>query len=398
MPVLFLVTFVNLLGFGLIIPLLPFYVERAGAGPEVITLVIALFSLLQFVAGPVIGRLSDRFGRRPVLAWTTAGAVLSHVLLGFADSLWSVIVARSIGGMMAGSVGVIYAYVADVSSGPNRARSMGILSAAFSLGFMLGPGLGGLLAGSELQTANFALPAFSAAGLSAVACAAILIFLPESLKPEHRAVSADATQVPLGARLRVTFSKGTLTELVLLAFLFYVAWSAVLSIFALWMNRVLALGPTNIGVIFMYSGFIGVVCQLALIGPLSNRFGDNTIVVLTVIISGLGLLMLSAATTVTVTILAMTLLSASHSLFTPVGASLVSKEAAPNVRGVVLGVYQSIGSLGRVVGPTFSGTAFAQLGSGAPYLIGAILMAPCLFLALMITRRAGVTEASEGTQ
>ena len=166
MPVLFLVTFVNLLGFGLIIPLLPFYVERAGAGPEVITLVIALFSLLQFVAGPVIGRLSDRFGRRPVLAWTTAGAVLSHVLLGFADSLWSVIVARSIGGMMAGSVGVIYAYVADVSSGPNRARSMGILSAAFSLGFMLGPGLGGLLAGSELQTANFALPAFSAAGLS----------------------------------------------------------------------------------------------------------------------------------------------------------------------------------------------------------------------------------------
>ena len=161
MLVLFLVTFVNLLGFGLLTPLLPFYVERVGGGPELITLIIAVYSGVQFLTGPTIGRLSDRFGRKPVLAWTTAGAAISHVLLGMADSLWLVIVARIIGGIAAANIGVAFAYVTDVSSGAERAKSMGILGSAFSFGFMFGPAMGGVLAGPAFAGVAFAQISYS---------------------------------------------------------------------------------------------------------------------------------------------------------------------------------------------------------------------------------------------
>ena len=387
MLVLFLITFVNLLGFGLIIPLLPFYIERVGGGPEIITLVIALYSLLQFVTAPTIGRLSDRYGRRPVLIWTTVGVILSHVLLGLADSLWLVILARSIGGIAAGNVGVIFAYVADISSGADRAKFMGYLGAAFSLGFMFGPAIGGVLAGTEVETANFMLPAFSAAGLTVVAWLFLLAYLPESLKPEHRSGAAGAGVPPLGAQLRTAFSNRAFTMLSIIALLLYVSWSSLLSIFALWTNRVLELGPRDIGLIFMYSGFVGAVCQLTLIGPLTKRFGEAALLMMTVVAMGAGLWVLADATTVITVLVAMTLLSLSHSLFSPVSASLVSKYALPTERGVLLGVFQGVGSLGRVLGPTFAGAAFVQLGYGSPYMIGALLMVPCVMLAVAVVRR-----------
>jgi len=387
MLTLFLITFVNLLGFGLIIPLLPFYIERVGGGPEIITLVIALYSLVQFLTAPTIGRLSDRYGRRPILIWTTAGVILSHVLLGFADSLWMVILARTIGGIAAGNVGVIFAYVADISSGANRAKFMGYLGSAFSLGFMFGPVIGGVLAGNEVATANFMLPAFSAAGLTVVALLCLLAFLPESLKPEHRSDATGAGALALNTQLRTAFANRTFTMLSIIAALLYVSWSALLSIFALWTNRVLELGPRDIGLIFMYSGFIGAVCQLTLIGPLTKRFGEATLLMMTVIAMGAGLWLMADATTVTAALGAMTLLSLSHSMFSPVSTSMVSKYALPTERGVLLGLFQSVGSLGRILGPAYAGAAFAQLGTGSPYMIGALLMVPCVVLAIAVVRR-----------
>jgi len=391
MLVLFLITFVNLLGFGLIIPLLPFYIERVGGGPEIITLVIALYSLLQLLTAPTIGRLSDRYGRRPVLIWTTAGVILSHVLLGFADSLWLVILARSVGGIAAGNVGVIFAYVTDISSGADRAKFMGYLGAAFSLGFMFGPAIGGVLAGTEVETANFMLPAFSAAGLTVVAWLCLLAFLPESLKPEHRSHAAGNEALPMSVQLRGAFANGTFTMLSIIALLLYVSWSALLSIFALWTNRVLELGPRDIGLIFMYSGFVGAVCQLTLIGPLTKRVGEAALLMMTVVAMGAGLWLMADATTVMAALVAMTLLSLSHSMFSPVSASLVSKYARPTERGVLLGMFQGVGSFGRVLGPAYAGAAFAQLGHGSPYLIGALLMVPCLMLAVAVVRRPAPT-------
>jgi DHA1 family tetracycline resistance protein-like MFS transporter len=380
MPVLFLVTFVNVLGFGLIIPLMPFYIERFGGSPEVVTLIVSLHSLVQFIAAPVLGRLSDRFGRKSILAWTTFGTILSHIVLGFADNLWLVILSRVIGGAMAANLGVCFAYAADITTPEQRPRAMGILSAGFSMGFMFGPGIGGLLAGTDVASANFMLPAFSAAALTLVAWVCILLFLDESMRPEQHAAHEE---IGLAGQLRIMLGVRTLVLIASVSFLLYMAWTVFLAIFALWANRVLDYGPAQIGFMFMYMGMIGVLAQFTLIGPLAKRIGESRLVVCTVLAMGVGLLMMAAATGVYVTLIALTLLSASHSVFTPIVTSVASKEASPRDRGVVLGVMQAIGSLGRVAGPLFSGAAFAQLGYSSPYLIGAAVMIPCLVLALM---------------
>jgi DHA1 family tetracycline resistance protein-like MFS transporter len=387
MVVLFLITFVNLLGFGLLIPLLPFYIERVGGGPEIITLVISLYSLLQFLMAPTIGRLSDRYGRRPLLIATTLLAIVSFVLLGLADSLWLVIVARMIGGIAAANIGVTFAYVSDISSGADRARCMGYVGAAFSLGFMIGPAAGGMLAGDDVATANFMLPAFCAAGLTCVAWVCLLLFLPESLTPEHRSDATGTAAVPFGTQLRAALANNAFVILSLIALFLYVAWSSLFSIFALWTNRVLGLGPREIGLIFMYSGLVGGLCQFTLIGPLTDRFGEAPLLMIVVAAMGAGQWVLAQSTTVVITLVAMTFLTLSHSMFSPVSVSLVSKYARPTERGLLLGLFQSVGSLGRVIGPTYAGAAFAQLGTGSPYLIGSLLMLPCLLLAVVVVRR-----------
>jgi DHA1 family tetracycline resistance protein-like MFS transporter len=392
MPVLFLIIFVNVLGLGLIIPLLPFYVERLGGSPEIVTLIVALYSLLQFLTAPLIGRLSDTYGRRPVLAWTTLGTVLAHVLLGVADSLWLVILARAMGGVMAGNIGVAFAYAADITTPEQRAKAMGILSAAFSLGFMFGPGIGGLLAGADVESANFMLPAFSAAGLTIIAWCGILIFLPESIRPEDQLAQQSAPKVSMARQIRVTFSDPTLASMAVISFLFYMAWTLFLAIFALWANRVLQHGPAEIGFLFMYSGMIGAAAQFTIIGPLVKRIGELNVVLWAVIGMIIGLLAMTIATTMVTTLIAMTLLSAAHSIFTPIVTAIASRESSPRDRGIVLGAFQSIGGLGRVAGPLFSGAAFAQLGYSSPFQIGAAIMVPCIVLTIIAVRRRDKPE------
>ncbi|NND37091.1 MAG: MFS transporter [Gammaproteobacteria bacterium] len=387
MLALFLVTFVNVLGFGLIIPILPFYIERVGGGAEIVTLVVALYSLLQFLAAPTIGKLSDRHGRRPVLIWTTAAIIVAHVLLAFADSLWLVIFARCLSGVAAGNVGVIFAYVTDVSSGADRAKSMGYIGASFSLGFMVGPAIGGLLAGTDVETANFMVPALTAAGLTVIALGCLLVLLPESLQAEDRSHVDGKRPLPIGQQLRTAFANRTFAMLSIIAFLLYVAWTSLLSIFALWTNRVLELGPRDIGLIFMYTGLIGAVCQLGLIGPLTRWLGEATLLMLNVVVMGVGLWLMADATTLIAALVAMTLLSTAHGIFSPVSTSLVSRYARPTERGVLLGFFQSVGGFGRVVGPAYAGAAFVQLGTGSPFLIGALLMVPCVLLAVAVIRR-----------
>jgi DHA1 family tetracycline resistance protein-like MFS transporter len=367
--------------------LLPFYVERLGGSPEAVTLIIALYALLQFLTAPLIGRLSDTYGRRPVLAWTTLGTVLAHVLLGMADSLWLVILARSMGGIMAGNVGVAFAYAADITTPEQRAKAMGILSAAFSLGFMFGPGIGGLLAGSEVESANFMLPAFSAAGLTIIAWCGILLFLPESVRTEDQLAHRDSPKVSMGKQIRITFNAPTLASMAVISFLFYMAWTVFLAIFALWANRVLDHGPAEIGFIFMYSGLVGAISQFTMIGPLAKRFGELNVVLFTVVAMIIGLLVMAAATTVMTTVIAITLLSAAHSIFTPIVTTIASRQSSPRDRGVILGVFQSVGGLGRVAGPLFSGAAFAQLGYSSPFQIGAAIMVPCVILTIIAVRR-----------
>ena len=388
MPVLFFVTFVNVLGFGLIVPVLPFVIERLGGGPEQVTLIVALYSALQFLTAPIMGRLSDRFGRRPLLAWTMAGAVVSHLILAMADSVWLIVFSRAVAGAMAGNLGLTFAYVSDTTPPEQRAKSLGLLSAAVGMGFMFGPGLGGLMAGNDIATANFVRPALTAAGLSLLALISIVMFLAESLRDADRLKNFAGDIVDFAPYLRVRTLDAGLGMLGLVAFLFYGAWTMFLAIFALWADRSLSMGPTEIGFMFMYSGFIGTIVQITLIGPLSKRFSEVSLLTSGTLLLGIGLLGLAVNQTFLMCAVAVTVMTVAHAIFSPVITSTVSKLAPPAERGTVIGMFQGFGALGRVVGPALSGFGFASLGINSPFQIGAAVMLPCVLVALATRRRA----------
>src|SRR5580700_89560 len=178
MPILFLIVFVDLVGFGLIIPLLPFYAERFGASPQQVTILMAVYSLMAMLAAPVWGRLSDRIGRRPVLMASMLAAALAYLWLGLASALWMLFAARAFAGACAGNIAAAQAYIADVTPPERRARGMGMIGAAFGLGFIIGPALGGALAGNDLATADLRTPGLIAAALSAIACLGVIVLLP----------------------------------------------------------------------------------------------------------------------------------------------------------------------------------------------------------------------------
>ena len=386
MMILFLIVFVDLIGFGIMVPLLPFYVERVGAGPEVITITLGLYSLFQFIAAPLWGRLSDRYGRKPILAWTLSGFVISYVVLGFAESLWLVVAARIFGGLMAGNISTAFAYVSDITTPENRAKGMGLLGAAFGLGFIFGPVIGGLLAGSETSTANFLLPALAAASLTTVALLGVVFILPESLSQDVRDQIRNKPRRSLKVKLQTAFGRRALILLVIIGFTLTMAWALLEVTLALWVNRILGFGPRDIGLTLAYVGVVGVIIQGGLIGPLTKKFGERILVASAVAFLLSGYVVLAAASDIYVLIAAMTLLAIGNGLSNPSLSSLVSKEASATERGSVLGVYQGAASLARFVGPLYAGFVFAQFGPAYPFVIAAACMIPALVFVFLLPR------------
>src|SRR5689334_13595048 len=254
MLVLFLIAFVDLVGFGIVIPLLPFYGERFGASPEVITLLMATFSLCQFIGAPLWGRLSDRLGRRPVLVVSLAFSVLSYLMLGFAHALWMLFAARALAGLTAGNIAAAQAYIADVTTPDNRAKGMGLIGAAFGLGFIAGPAIGGLMAGASADRANLLAPALLAAGLSGTALLGTLLLLKESLTPEMRVRLSTVRRMGRVEAARRFLARVTLGRLILLGFLMVASFAAMESTFALWAQHVFGYGPSHTGMLFAYVG------------------------------------------------------------------------------------------------------------------------------------------------
>jgi DHA1 family tetracycline resistance protein-like MFS transporter len=380
---LFLIVFVNILGFGIVIPLLPFYALRVGAGPELVTIIIGLYSLMQFLTSPFLGRLSDKYGRRPILMWTLAFSIISYIMLGIADSLEMLIASRIIGGAVAGNLATAFAYVTDVTTPANRAKSMGMLGASFSMGFVFGPAIGGFLAGNELETANFLLPALVATGLTLVAFIGVIFVLPESLSAEIRAKFAATPRQTVGEQLRTAFSRRVLVALSGLGFLGMVCWSVMEGTFTMWANDTLKMGPRDIGIIFGYTGILAALVQGGGIGPLVKRFGERALVGVTVIFYGIGFAWLATVDSVGMMYAAMTMLALGNGIFNPTMSSLVSKEAAETERGAVLGTYQGAGALGRITGPAVAGVIYANLGPSAPFYLSALVAVPAAAMLLM---------------
>jgi len=387
MPILFLITFMDLVGFGLLIPLLPFYVLRVGATAEVVTLVLGLYSVGQLIAAPVWGKLSDRLGRKPVLAVTSFGLALSFLMLAYADTLWLLIFSRLFGGLMAGNIAAAQAYISDITTPATRARGMGLLGAAFGLGFIFGPAIGGVLGGHDVASADFTSPALAAAAVTFVAAVGVMLFLKESLSPDMRAAQRDLPAIPFGGRLRAAFSRKVLAMLIAGSFLTVTAWALFETVFALWANAVLAYGPAQIGYVLTFMGVISVIVQGGAIGTLTRRFGERTLALAALVLLIVGYAALALASNQSAMLGACAVLALGSALFTPSLSSLVSQEAGEHERGAVLGVYQGATALSRVVGPAFSGLVFAKIGQAAPFLVAAALVLPALGLLMLVRAR-----------
>ena len=388
MALLFLIVFINLVGFGIIIPLMPFYVLHLGAGPELIMLIFSVYSGTQFLTAPFLGRLSDRYGRKPILAVTLFGAFLSYIILAYADSLWMLVLSRFIGGAMAGNLGIAYAYVTDITTPENRSKGMGLMGAAFGLGFIFGPVIGGVLAGPEVETANYFLPAIASGALTLVAFIGVLTILPESLSTDARQRVADKPAIPIFTHMWTVLSRPALAMLVGMGFLFVTAWALLESIMGFFADARFDYGPEALGYLTAWMGIIGVIVQGGLIGPLTKRFGEYRLVVAALVLGFAGFTAFATAFSLAQLLVALTLLGISSGLFNPNASSLVSKESTEADRGIVLGIYQGAGSLGRVVGPAFAGPVFAFSGVAVPFFIAAALMVPAMILILLAIQRS----------
>lgn len=370
MHILFLIVLVDLIGFGLVIPLLPFYAVQFHASPQEVTVLMAVFSLMSMLTAPVWGRLSDRIGRRPVLMVSMGAAALAYLWMGFASALWMLFAARALAGACAGNIAAAQAYIADVTPPEKRARGMGMIGAAFGVGFIIGPALGGVVAGHDLATADLRTPGLIACGLSLIAFLGVFFVLKESLPaglpPRPRRSRIEA--------LRAAVARKALARLLLVFFLAILAFAGMEATFALWAMAQFGWGPAQIGYVFAYIGVLTAVMQGGLIGRLTARFGEERLLIVGLTLIALGLALLTFAHDLALLLAAVTGLALGLGAMQPSLNSLISRRAGAEEQGEVMGVAQSIGSLSRVLGPLLAGALFAGLGRDSPFLVGTLLV------------------------
>jgi MFS family permease len=382
-PALFLIVVIDLIGFGLVIPLLPFYAVRFDASPQQVTALVAAYSLAQLLTAPLWGKLSDRIGRRPVLLASLAASACAYLWLGAASALWMLFGARAFAGACAGNIAAAQAYVADVTGPEERARGMGLIGAAFGLGFMIGPALGGLLAGTNPETADLETPAWAASGLSLLALLGVIFMLPESLPSERRGVAVIRSRV--NAVWNV-LQRPVLSRLVLINFLVILAFAGMQSVFAIWAMPQLGWGPSQVGYVFAYVGAASAILQGGLIGRLARCFGEERLLLCGLALVTAGLLAMPFAHGLPILVAAVTGLALGTGLTQPAINSLISRRAGQEEQGEVMGVAQSVASLARVIGPFVAGFSFASFGRNSPYFLAALSVAVTLLPAFKLPR------------
>ena len=378
---LFLIVFVDLLGFGIILPLFPFVAERMGADPWLVTFGGAgVYALAQVFAAPFWGRFSDSYGRRLILLLSTAGAVAGYLWMGFAGSLAMLIASRAFSGVMSGNISAAFAYVADVTGPGERAKGLGMIGAAFGLGFMFGPAIGGLLGGEDPETMNFLLPALVAAGLSALAFLGTLFFLRESLPPAERRPWRNRRR-GFQSPFATVAGRPVLLGVIAAVFLIGVGGTTLQSIFPVWGPDVLGLSPRDVGLVFFAMGLVGVTVQGMLVGRVVVRFGEKSVLYASAAAHAIGYTVMGLAWNHVSLALGAACFAAGHASFNTTASSLLSLEAGPGEKGAVLGAMQAASAASRIAGPATSGAVYSALGPQSPFIVGALLLVPAvLFL------------------
>lgn len=382
LAVLLLVVFVNLVGFGVVIPLLPFYATAMDAAPWQVTTMFAAYSLGQFFGEPFWGRLSDRIGRRPVLIVTILANTLAYVALAFAPNIWVAMAVRLVGGFGGGNISTIQGYMADVTPPEKRAGRLGLLGSAFGAGFVIGPSLGGVLAHPGLGRLGFQIPLFFAAAMAALAALGVFLFVAESRAPSAPGVRQPGRREALGAAA----AHPVLSRVLLVTLVSTGAFAGMESIFGLWTNARFGWGPRQVGFCFAVIGVIASLGQGLLTGRLARRFGEGRVLTTGLAIIAVSLLITPFAPHPSLAIVAVGCTAFGQSLVFPCVAALISRASPPDRQGQMLGLNMAAGSLARIGGPLLAGPLFG-LAAGGPYWFGAALMIPAIGLALVIVQR-----------
>jgi DHA1 family multidrug resistance protein-like MFS transporter len=387
---LFFTMLVIMIGFGIIIPIMPFYVEHFGAGGSEMGLMFAVFSIMQFLSSPFWGNLSDRYGRRRILMIGVLGNAASLVVIGLANSFWVMFASRAVEGLLSSAtLPTAMAYISDSTSEDERGGGMGLIGAAMGVGMILGPGIGGWLAGDSLSR-----PFFLAAGMSLLSLLMIVLVLPESLPQEKRsgahspATGPDQTSTnphqagPRRPQLVVMWQAllGPLGFLLFLAFMVNFALANFEGIFGLYADQRLGYGPQQVGSILMVIGVISSVVQLLLTGPATRRLGEPLTIQLSLIASAFGFLLMALVTRDALVVLTVGFFVFANAMLRPAIMSLTSKLARGG-QGMALGLNNAFQSLGRVVGPLWAGLTF-DYNLLLPYLSAAVILTGTFIYAL----------------
>jgi len=385
--IIFFTVLVNMVGFGVVIPVLPFYATHYGASPAQIGWLFGIFSLAQFVFSPVLGRVSDRFGRRPVLILSTLGTAAGFLMMGLGGSLAMLFAGRIVDGISGGSLGTAQAYVADITTPEERSKAMGLIGAAFGLGFIFGPALGGW------TSAQFghAAPMLLAGGLAAANAVLIFFLLPESLDPGKRGARSGEKLFPGMLRhVRPAPYAAALATY----FAMIVGFSMMTAVFALFVAKRHGFDEKATGYLFAMLGLIGVVIQGGLIGPLVRRLGEARTATLGTAFLVAGLFAAPLVPDLPGLLVACAAIAAGNSLVNPVLPSIASQAADAEWQGRALGVLQSAASLARWIGPVLGGwlLLFDEPGpvedfARTPLWAGSAVLAAAFFLSLWLPRR-----------
>ena len=374
--ILFLTVFVDLLGFGIVIPFLPMFAERLGISAFGIGWILAIYSLAQLLCAPVLGRISDRVGRRPIIMVGLLGSSISYLIYGFAGSFTMLLISRAIHGACAATVPTAQAYIADTTTDEGRARGMGLIGAAFGLGFVLGPAIGGVLGHASLK-----VPVFFAAALTF----ANLIFasqrLPESHQPQPGAPLALGTLAEPLLSLPSQLFGHHLARLFGIAFLLTFALAGLEATFTLMVPALYGYGPAALGLLLGYAGLTQALTQGWILRKIVHRVGEAMLIVIGLVALAIGMFPMGMFANLDGLLVLLALVSMGYGLASPSVASLISRRTGQHRQGEVLGVNQSAMSLARIFGPIAGASIYGMMGPAAPYIGGAIVAVAALVLA-----------------
>jgi multidrug resistance protein len=365
--IVFTTVVIDLVGFGIVLPILPLWAESFGASPTVIGALTASYAVAQLLFAPLWGRLSDRYGRRPVILASLAGSAVAALLIGLAWTLVLLWVARVLQGVAGASYAAAQAYVADVTTARERARGMGLIGAAFGLGFILGPAIGAVFSAVDAR-----LPFFVAAALAALNLLIAYRRLPESLRP-----GAPRAPTPRLELVRRALASRELGPLVWLSFIATFAFVAMEATFALFGERRFDYGAVEIGVLFTFIGVMAAVSQGLLVGRAVERLGEGRVMIAGLVGTAAGLLLMAVSHGLWTLLPGLAVMAVGSGLVFATTTALISLSAGEKEQGSVLGLTAAVGGAARIAGPVVATILFQHAGISVPLILGAVLFALC---------------------